>query len=194
MSRLSQLHHHAYSKTVFGFWLYLMSDAMMFGVIFATYAVLQNGTAGLPSVRDSVSLSFILVQTLVLLTSSFACGPALLAAHRQDKNRVFFWVGQLFLLGAIFLGMQVSEFSHLVSQGYVWHKSAFLSAYFNLIGTHTIHIIVGLLWIGFLMIQILRFGLTPVAIKRLTCLRMFWQFVNIVWIFIFTFVYLMGEK
>jgi cytochrome o ubiquinol oxidase subunit 3 len=194
MARLKELHHHAYSKTVFGLWIFLMSDAMMFGALFATYAVLQGGTAGGPTAADLFHLPMKLGQTLLLLAASFACGPGVLAAHRDRKNETLLWFSLAFALSLIFFGLQAGEFVHLVKNGITWERSAFLSSYFNLVGTLAVHVAVGLLWIAFMVVQILTRGLTFVAIKRLTCLRMFLQFVNIVWIFIFTFVYLLGAK
>lgn len=191
-------HHHShqdsYDKTVFGFWVFLMSDFILFATLFATYAVLHNNTFGGPSAAELFSLPFTLTQTLILLTASFASAPALIAAHRHEKNKVVLWLTLIFLLGISFMVMEGAEFMRLVHQGNTWQRSAFLSAFFNLVGTHGIHVIIGLLWIAVLLVQIFRRGLTPVFLKRLTCLRLFWHFLNIIWIFIFTFVYLMGAN
>ncbi len=185
-------HHDSYSKTIFGFWVYLMSDFILFGTLFATYAVLSGSTFGGPSAKDLFSLPFNLVQTLVLLTCSFISGLAGAAAHRRDKKWTIALFGLTFVLGALFLGMMLTEFSGLIAGGHGWQKSAFLSAYFTLLGTHGVHVLFGLLWILVLLYPVWKEGIDPMSLRRLTCLRMFWQFLNIVWIFIFSFVYLMG--
>lgn len=179
-------------KTVFGFWVYLMTDCILFGTLFATYVVLRNNTFGGPSGRDLFNLNFVLGETLILLISSFTCGLAMLAAHANNRKKVFGWIGMSFLLGIAFLTMELKEFIHLVHQGNSWQKSGFLSAFFTLVGTHGLHITVGLLWMIFLVAEIVFKGLIAVTLKRLTCLSMFWHFLDVVWIFIFTIVYLMG--
>ena len=187
--------HHleeTYSKTVFGFWAYLMTDCILFATLFATYIVLHNNTYGGPSGKELFSLPFVLTETLILLTSSFTCTLSKLAAYRNDKNKVIAWFGVTFLLGLAFIGMELFEFTNLVHDGNSWQRSGFLSAFFTLVGTHGLHISTGLLWMIILIIPVFRHGLTPVSLKRLTCLRMFWHFLDIVWIFIFTIVYLMG--
>lgn len=181
-----------YSKTVFGFWTYLMTDCILFASLFTTYIVLHNNTYGGPSSKELFSLPFVLTETLILLTSSFTCTLSKLAAHKNDKNKVLAWFGVTFLLGVAFIAMELNEFAHLVSDGNSWQRSGFLSAFFTLVGTHGLHISTGLLWMIILLVPVFRHGLTPVSLKRLTCLRMFWHFLDIVWIFIFTIVYLMG--
>ncbi|MGL5263961.1 MAG: cytochrome o ubiquinol oxidase subunit III [Candidatus Rhabdochlamydia sp.] len=179
-------------KTLFGFWVYLMTDCILFATLFATYAVLRDNTYGGPSGHELFSLPFALGETLILLTSSFTCGLAMLAAHRMDRKRVLFWIGVSFMLGISFLTMELKEFSHLVHQGNSWQRSGFLSAFFTLVGTHGLHITAGLLWMIVMIAQILRKKIVAVTFKRLTCLSMFWHFLDVVWIFIFTIVYLMG--
>ncbi|MEM7175253.1 MAG: cytochrome c oxidase subunit 3 [Chlamydiota bacterium] len=185
-------HHDTYSKTVFGFWLYLLSDFMLFATLFATYAVLRNSTFGGPSSHDLLHLPITLFQTLILLCSSFTIGLTGAAAHRRNKSYTIAFASITFLLGAVFLWMECIELSRLIAAGYGWQRSAFLSAFFTLIGTYGLHILFGLLWIAILILPVCFSGVTPVSIKRLTCLRMFWQFLNIIWVFIFTIVYLMG--
>ena len=190
-------HHHdhteeTYSKTIFGFWVYLMTDCIFFGILFATYMVLRNGTAGGPSGKELFDLPFSLGETLVFLASSFACGPGMVAAYAKRQKQAMFWLFLAALLGICFLGMQMSELSRLVEAGDSWTRSAFLSAFFTLVGTHSLHIVVGLLWIFVMLAQIYFRGLTSIVIRRLTCLRLFWHFLYIVWVFVFTFVYLMG--
>ena len=179
-------------KTIFGFWVYLMTDCTLFATLFATYAVLRNNTYGGPSGRDVFSLPFALAETLILLTSSFTCGLATLAAHRKNRKKVFTWIGISFLLGIAFLVMELREFTHLVHQGSSWQRSGFLSAFFTLVGTHGLHITTGLLWMIFLVAEIAYKGLVVGTLRRLACLGMFWHFLDVVWIFIFTIVYLMG--
>lgn len=179
-------------RTIFGFWLYLMTDCVLFGCLFAAYAVLHPNTFGGPSSRDIFSLPYALIETMILLTSSFTCGLAMLFAHRQEKNGVMVLFLITFILGASFLGMELTEFHHLVSEGYSWQESGFLSAFYTLVSTHGAHISVGLLWIVVMLFQVAFRGLTLESMRRLTCLSLFWHFLDIVWIFIFTIVYLMG--
>ncbi len=185
-------HHDAYSRTIFGFWLYLMSDFILFGALFATYAVLRNSTFGGPSGRDLFQPSFALIQALVLLVCSLTAGLAGASAHRKHKNNTIALFGLTFLLGVAFLAMQLTEFSRFTSAGNGWDQSAFLSIFFTIVGTHGVHVVFGLLWTLVLLVPVWREGVTPESIRRLTCLRMFWQFLNIVWIFVFSFVYLIG--
>lgn len=185
-------HHDTYSRSVFGFWVYLMSDFILFGALFAAYVVLCNSTFGGPSGRELFQPSFTLVQTLVLLVSSLTAGLAGASAHRRHKIWTIVLFGATFLFGAVFIAMELSEFSRLVSDGHAWDKSAFLSMYFTIVGTHGVHVLFGLLWTIVLLIPVFREGISHVSLRRLTCLRMFWQFLNIIWVFIFSFVYLMG--
>ncbi len=179
-------------KTVFGFWVYIMTDCVLFASLFATYAVLQHNTYGGPSGRELFSLPFVLAETLILLTSSYTCGLAMLAVRRAAKRQVLICFGITMLLGLCFLGMELNEFHHLVQEGHSWRASGFLSAFFTLVGTHGLHITTGLLWMSVLMIQVWRKGLAATTVRRLTLLSLFWHFLDIVWIFIFTIVYLMG--
>jgi len=181
-----------YSKTLLGFWIYLLTDFVVFATLFATYMVLHNNTFGGPSAKELFDLPFTLAQTLILLTSSFTIGVASTFVHKNHKGGTFFFFGITFLLGLFFTWMQWAEFSQLVTAGDSWQKSAFLSAFFTLVGTHWIHMILGLLWILVFILPVFRYGLTPVHVRRLTCLKMFWQFLNVVWVFIFTVVYLLG--
>ncbi|HVC36298.1 MAG TPA: cytochrome o ubiquinol oxidase subunit III [Candidatus Dormibacteraeota bacterium] len=180
------------SKTIFGFWVYIMTDCVLFASLFATYAVLHNNTFGGPSGRQLFSLPFVLTETLILLTSSFSCGLGLLAAHKGEKAKVMAWFGLTFLLGLAFLTLELTEFKHLVSQGDSWRESGFLSAFFTLVGTHGLHIATGLCWMSVMIFQVSRRGLVAANVRRLTLLSMFWHFLDIIWIFIFTIVYLLG--
>jgi len=179
-------------RTIFGFWVYLMTDLLMFAGLFAAYAVLHNNTFGGPTTHELFNLPFALAETLILLTSSFTCGLGMLAAHKNKKNHVLAWFAVTFLLGLAFLGLELSEFSKLVSEGNTWQRNAFLSSFFTLVATHGLHITVGLLWMSICMGAVWFRGLTPGITRKLTLLSMFWHFLDIVWIFIFTVVYLMG--
>lgn len=178
---------------VFGFWIYIMTDCVLFASLFASYAVLHNNTFGGPSGGDLFSLPFVLAETIILLTSSFTCGLAILSAQRNEKTKVLVFLTITFLLGLLFLGMEVNEFHRLVQEGNSWRRSGFLSAFFTLVGTHGLHIATGLVWLAVLVWQLCQRGLSKVTTKRLTLFSLFWHFLDIVWIFIFTFVYLMGN-
>lgn len=179
-------------KVAFGFWVYLMTDLIMFGVLFAAYAVLRGNTFGGPGPETLFSLPAALAETLILLTSSFTCGLAMLAVHRGKKNQALALFGTTLVLGLTFLSFELAEFSHLIADGNSWTRSAFLSSFFTLVGTHGLHIAIGSLWIIVGMFQISARGLTPFITSKLTRLSLFWHFLDIVWIFIFTIVYLMG--
>jgi len=182
----------ATDKTVFGFWLYIMTDCVLFATLFATYAVLRDNTAGGPGPNELFSLPFVLVETLILLTSSFTVGLSLLAAHRGNRRAALAWLAVTGMLGVAFVGLELHEFSNLVQEGHSWRESAFLSAFFTLVATHGLHITSGLIWMLVLGRGLVRRGLTNTNVKRLTLLSMFWHFLDIVWIFIFTIVYLLG--
>lgn len=179
-------------KTTFGFWLYLMTDCVLFASLFATFAVLRNSTFGGPNGEILFSLNFVLAETLILLTSSFTCGLGILAARQNNRRLTLALFLVTFLLGLAFLTLEVHEFSHLYQEGNSWRRSGFLSAFFTLVGTHGLHISVGLVWMGTLMARIRRTGFNRTSLRQLTMLSLFWHFLDIVWIFIFTIVYLMG--
>ena len=180
------------SATVLGFWIYLMSDCLLFASLFAAFAVLAGNTAGGPSGRDLFDLPYVAIETLVLLASSSTYGLAMLAMDGGKRRHLMAWLGVTFLLGLSFVGMELFEFRHLVAQGAGPGRSAFLSSYFTLVGTHGLHVASGLLWMGVMMVQVARAGLTQATQTRLACLSLFWHFLDIVWICVFTLVYLMG--
>jgi len=179
-------------RTLFGFWTYIMTDCVLFASLFATYAVLHDNTFGGPAGSKLFDLHSVLVETLCLLTSSFTMGLAILAAQKRLKSAVRLWLAVTFVLGAVFLCIELSEFHHLAVTGNSWRRSGFLSAFFTLVGTHGLHITVGLSWIVGMWLKIGRRGFTRANVRRLTMLSLFWHFLDIVWIFIFTVVYLMG--
>lgn len=181
-------------KNNFGFWIYIMTDCVLFATLFATYAVLNRATAGGPGAKELFSLPFVLAETMILLTSSFTCGLAVLSAKNGNKKQLIYWLIITFLLGLAFISMEIYEFNQLIYEGHNWTKSAFLSAYFVLVGTHGLHIITGLTWIAVLTKKIAKSGLTTKTSGSLAMLGIFWHFLDIVWIFIFSFVYLIGAS
>ncbi len=185
-------HHDAAGMKVFGFWVYLMSDLIIFGSLFATYAVLMEGTAGGPSAADIFELPFVLVETFLLLFSSFTYGIAVLEMNKNKVAQVKLWLGITFVLGAAFIGMEIYEFQHLIHEGFGPDRSAFLTAFFTLVGTHGLHVTFGLIWILVMLIQLSTKGLTDATRPRIMCLSLFWHFLDVVWICVFSFVYLMG--
>ncbi|WP_038881991.1 cytochrome o ubiquinol oxidase subunit III [Serratia marcescens] len=185
-------HHDAGETKVFGFWIYLMSDCILFASLFATYAVLVNGTAGGPSGKDIFDLKFVLVETFLLLFSSITYGMAMIAMNKGKVGGVNTWLFLTFLFGLGFVAMEIYEFHHLIAEGFGPDRSAFLSSFFALVGTHGLHVTSGLIWIIVLMIQVSKFGLTATNKPRLMCLSLFWHFLDVVWICVFTVVYLLG--
>ncbi len=184
--------HDADTRTIFGFWVYLMTDCVLFASLFAVFAVLHNNTYGGPTGAMLFSLPYVLAETLILLSSSFTCGLAVLSAQQRHKKRVLLWLGVTFLLGASFLGLEVNEFNKFVRMGDSWRRSGFLSSYFTLVGTHGLHITIGLLWMAVMIGFVFRRGITDLVLKRIRMLSLFWHFLDVVWIFIFTIVYLFG--
>jgi cytochrome o ubiquinol oxidase subunit 3 len=180
----------ANERSIFGFWVYLMTDLLMFAVLFAVYAVLHDSTAGGPNSRELFSLPLALTETLLLLTSSFTCGLGMIAARQAQKKQVMVWFSITFLLGLAFLGLELTEFAQLIHEGHTLSTSAFLSSFFILVGTHGLHIILGLLWMAVVLVFVKRRGLTPHMMRKLSLLSLYWHFLDIVWIFIFTIVYL----
>jgi cytochrome o ubiquinol oxidase subunit 3 len=184
--------HSANDKTILGFWIYLMTDCILFGSLFAMYIVLHNNTFGGPAGSELFDMPAILVETLLLLTSSFTCGLAMIAVRMRNLRLSVFWLTFTFALGAAFLFMELSEFNLLIAENASWQRSGFLSAFFTLVGTHGLHIAIGLLWLIIMGWQLFKHGFTNGVVRRLTLFSMFWHFLDIIWIFIFTFVYLMG--
>ena len=179
---------------IFGFWMYLMTDFVLFASLFAVYAVLRANTFGGPSGLDIFNGPFVLTETVILLTSSFTAGLSLLAARDGNKRGVLFGLMVSGLLGLSFVLLEFSEFAKLIAEGDGPQLSGFLSSYFVLVGTHGLHIIVGLLWIVALIFAIVRKGLTRANMRKLMLWSMFWHFLDIVWIFIFTIVYLLSLR
>lgn len=183
---------HPENGTSLGFWLYLMSDCLIFAALFATYGVLGRNYAAGPSGKDLFDLSLVAVNTAFLLTSSITFGFAMLQKQKKNVNGTLLWLAITGLLGAAFLAVELYEFHHLIEHGATPQSSAFLSSFFTLVGTHGIHVTFGLIWLITLMIQIKKHGLINENVRRINCLSMFWHFLDVVWIGVFTFVYLMG--
>lgn len=180
------------SKTSFGFWVYIMTDCVLFATLFATYAVLHNNTIGGPGPKQLFSLPFVFGETIILLISSYTCALAELSAKRGQKSAVISWLGVTFLLGISFFSMELSEFSRLIRDGNGFQRNAFLSSFFTLVGTHGLHILLGSVWLLVLIIQIYLRGLNRKTAQRLGLFGIFWHFLDVIWIFIFTIVYLLG--
>jgi cytochrome o ubiquinol oxidase subunit 3 len=183
---------HTESKDLFGFWIYIMSDCILFAALFATYAVLRGATHGGPDAHELFSMPYVLVETMILLTSSFTYGLGMLAARAGRKNLALALIATTFALGFSFIVMEVNEFHGLIAEGASWSRSAFLSAFFTLVGTHGLHVASGLIWMFVASLQVIIYGITPVTLRKLSCLGLFWHFLDIIWIFVFTVVYLMG--
>ena len=179
-------------KVTFGFWIYLMTDCLIFASLFAVYVVQRSATAGGPTSNELFDLPFVLGETLLLLTSSFTCGLMLLAAQAHKKGLVLAGLAITGLLGAGFLAMEMTEFAHLIQEGYSWQRSGFLTAFFVLVGTHGLHILIGMLWLMVMIYRVARVGITPATLRKLTLFSLFWHFLDVIWIFIFTIVYMIG--
>jgi cytochrome o ubiquinol oxidase subunit 3 len=184
--------HHPENSTNLGFWLYLMSDCLIFAVLFATYAVVGRNYAAGPSPADLFDLKLVAINTAMLLFSSITYGFAMLQMERGAKQETLFWLGITGLFGLAFLGLELYEFYHLIHEGATPQRSAFLSAFFTLVGTHGLHVTFGIIWLITLMVQVSKRGLIPENRRRLMCLSMFWHFLDVVWIGVFSVVYLMG--
>lgn len=180
------------ARTSIGFWIYLMTDCVLFASLFATFAALRNATAGGPSGHDIFEPPLVLAETIILLTSSFSCGVALLGLKARSIRQVITALSVTFILGVAFLTIELSEFTKLATEGHSWQTSAFLSAFFTLVGTHGLHIFVGLIWLVTLVFVLLRRGMTDKTRRQVTLFGLFWHFLDLVWIFIFTVVYLIG--
>ena len=177
-----------------GFWLYLMTDIMLFASLFATYIVLKPGTAGGPDAKELFDPQYALIETLLLLTSSFTCGLAYIALRMKNKQAVITLTASTLLLGAGFLTLEIREFAAFVAEGHTWQTSAFLSGFFTLVGTHGAHILIGLIWGGVLTAYLLIKGISENITRKFGLFALFWHFLDLVWIFLFTVVYLLGAS
>jgi len=184
--------HHPQNGTMLGFWLYLMSDCLIFAVLFAMYGVVGANYAAGPGPKDLFDLGLVAVNTSMLLLSSITYGFAMLEMARGRQNAVLGWLAITGLFGLAFVGLELYEFNHFIHEGAGPQRSAFLSAFFALVGTHGLHVSFGIVWLAVLMVQVRKMGLTEPNRRRLACLSLFWHFLDVVWIGVFTFVYLMG--
>jgi cytochrome o ubiquinol oxidase subunit III len=184
--------HHPEQGTLLGFWMYLMSDCLLFACLFAAYAVLGHSYAAGPSGAEIFDLPLVAVNTSLLLLSSITYGFAMLEMQRGRLKPVLVWLGITGLLGLGFLYFELYEFMHLIHEGNGPQRSGFLTAFFSLVGTHGLHVTFGIVWLVVLMFQLPKRGLIVENRRRLICLSMFWHFLDVVWIGVFTFVYLMG--
>ena len=185
-------HHPEGSSTALGFWIYLMSDCLIFAILFAVYAVLGANYAAGPAPKDLFDLNLVALNTAMLLFSSITYGFAMLAMAKGRVGGTLGWLGLTGLFGLAFLGIEIYEFAHLIHLGATPQRSAFLSSFFVLVGTHGLHVTFGIIWLVTLMVQVKRFGLIPANRRRIACLSMFWHFLDVIWIGVFTFVYLLG--
>lgn len=182
------------SHAAFGFWIYIMSDCLLFAALFATFIVLGHNYAGGPDGKDIIDLPYTLGETMCLLLSSVSYGFAMLGMYRGRRGQVLLWLAITFLLGLGFVGMEINEFTHLVMAGNGPGRSGFLSAFFTLVGTHGAHVTFGLIGMVVMMGQVVTKGLTEPVRSRLMRLSMFWHFLDVVWIGVFTVVYLNGVR
>jgi len=184
--------YHPENGTLLGFWVYLMSDCLIFACLFAAYGVLGREFAGGPTAAEVLELPTVAVNTTLLLLSSITYGFAVLEMQRDRQNPMMMWLAVTGLLGAGFITLELREFAHLISIGAGPQRSAFLSSFFTLVGTHGLHVSSGILWLIVLMVQVGKKGLISANKRRLMCLSMFWHFLDLVWVGVFSFVYLMG--
>lgn len=183
-------HHPEGASTALGFWVYLMSDCLMFAVLFAAYGVLGSNYAAGPGPKDLFDLDLVALNTAMLLLSSITYGFAMLQAYAGRRQAALVWLAVTLGFGLCFLGIELYEFHHLIEEGAGPQRSAFLSAFFTLVGTHGLHVTFGSIWLVTLMVQIAQKGLIAANLRRLMCLSMFWHFLDVIWIGVFTFVYL----
>jgi len=174
----------------FGFWLFLLSDIIIFAALFAAYAVLSDATAGGPGGPQLFDKSRVFLETLCLLASSVTCGFGTLSMFRRERRGMWLWMGLTFVLGLGFLSIEAREFASMVAAGAGPSHSAFLSAFFALVGTHGLHVSIGLIWLFVMLLQVASLGFHPMVIRRLFCFSLFWHALDIVWIGVFTIVYL----
>jgi cytochrome o ubiquinol oxidase subunit III len=184
--------HHPENGTLLGFWIYLMSDCLIFACLFATYAVLGRNYAGGPSGAEIFELPTVALNTAFLLFSSITYGFAMLAAQKKNVKGTLVWLAITGVLGACFLYLELDEFAHLIHEGFGPWRSGFLTAFFSLVGTHGLHVTFGIVWLVTLMFQVGKHGINGANYRRLACLSMFWHFLDVIWIGVFTYVYLMG--
>ncbi|SEQ90849.1 cytochrome o ubiquinol oxidase subunit 3 [Nitrosomonas sp. Nm51] len=187
--------HDQAETLVFGFWVFLMSDLIIFGLMFAIYVTMANpvGMAGGPGPKDVFDLTSVFIQTMILLTSSLTFGIASLAMrHEQGRGRIALWLGVTLALGLGFLGFEARDFANMIGMGAGPSRSGFLSAFWGLVPLHGLHVSAGCIWIVVMLIQMRTFGMIPIVKTRLLRLGLFWHFLDLIWVGIFTIVFLAG--
>jgi len=185
-------HHPEGHSTMLGFWMYLMSDCLIFAMLFAVYAVIGANYAAGPAPKDLFDLPLVALNTSMLLLSSITYGFAMLAMVKNRTAQMQTWLAITGVFGLCFLGIELYEFAHMIHLGATPQRSGFLSAFFVLVGTHGLHVTFGTIWLVTLMVQVWQKGLIPANKRRLMCLSLFWHFLDVIWIGVFTFVYLFG--
>ncbi|MGC3979958.1 MAG: cytochrome o ubiquinol oxidase subunit III [Steroidobacteraceae bacterium] len=192
--QLEEEHHaqHSGGGTMLGFWIYLMSDALIFATLFATFGVLNSSFAGGPTPKELFDLNLVAINTTLLLVSALTCGLAMISLQAGKLGALRLWLVITALLGCGFVGIELYEFGHLIAEGATPQRSGYLSAFFTLVGTHGLHVTFGVIWIAVMLAQLGQRGLHPDNQRRMLCLSMFWHFLDVIWIGVFTFVYLLG--
>ncbi|RLQ92333.1 cytochrome o ubiquinol oxidase subunit III [Falsibacillus albus] len=192
ISHSNDNHEHHEDLSILGFWIFLVTDVLLFGTLFATFMVLRTHFDGGPTGKELFEAPGYITETFLLLTSSFTSGLATLALHKGKVNQLIGWLIITALLGMGFVGLEINEFSNMIAEGATISRSAFLSAFFTLVGTHGLHVSVGLVWMISIMIQLKTDGITSVMKRKVTMISLYWHFLDVVWIFLLTIVYLMG--
>jgi cytochrome o ubiquinol oxidase subunit 3 len=188
-------HDHAAaqeSKKILGFWIFLVTDCLLFASIFATYVLLKTHTDGGPTAKELFSIPAFMTETVILLTSSFTSGLAALSMQSGNKKNLISWLVVTALLGAAFVGLEINEFAHMASDGATISRSAFLTAFFTLVGTHGCHVTFGIFWMIGLMMQLSKRGINTMSRRKVFIFSIYWHFLDVIWIFLFSVVYLMG--
>jgi len=185
-------HHDLEGLRMMGFWIFLITDCILFGTLFATYVVLNGNTAGGPTGAELFEMPGVIAETFILLTSSFTSGLAVLSMNKGDRKGLILWLAVTVLLGASFITLEITEFVNLVHEGAAISTSASWSAFYTLVGTHGLHVSIGLVWMIAIMIQLGRHGITSVTRRKVNVISLYWHFLDVVWIFVFTIVYMMG--
>jgi cytochrome o ubiquinol oxidase subunit 3 len=176
----------------YGFWIFLLSDIVMFSALFAAYAVLVRATAGGPAGAELFNQASVAIETACLLASSYTCGLMSLAVNQRRRAATYFFAAVTFALGVTFLNLEIREFADMIARGATPQRSAFLSAFFTLVGCHGLHVTAGLIWLAVMMAQVAVRSFRPSVQRRLLCFALFWHALDIIWVWLFTVVYLMG--
>jgi cytochrome aa3 quinol oxidase subunit III len=185
-------HHEDQDRYVLGFWVFLASDLVLFASIIATYFVLRTHTDGGPTAAELFEIPLFTLETILLLTSSFTCGLAMHAMRNNRLNAMIGWIAATIVLGLAFVGIEASEFVKYVAEGATMQRSAFLSGFYTLLGTHGLHVCLGMVWLSSVMVQLKRQSINPTTARKFTNAGLYWHFLDVVWILIFTLVYLVG--